>query len=81
MAKSSDVMSMIYPNGGWIAVGDDFGGIQFLECEPLTKADYEKAALSYDAWVIEKKELKAAAKTDLLAKLGITEEEARLLLG
>lgn len=80
MPTTSEVMSMIYPDGGWVAVGDDFDGIQFLECAPVTKANYEKAAASYDGWKLEQKEAKAAKKAALLDKLGITEDEAKTLL-
>ena len=79
MATSSEVMSMIYPNGGYVAVGEDFEGIQFLECPPITKTAYNKAASEYDAWKLKIKTDKEVAKAALLAKMGITAEEAKLL--
>lgn len=80
MATSSEVMSMVYPDGGWVAVGEEFEGIQFLECAPITKTAYNKAALEYDAWKLKVKTDKETAKAALLVKLGITAEEAKLLL-
>jgi hypothetical protein len=80
MANSSEVMSMIYPDGGWVAVGEDFEGIQFLECPPITKTAYNKAASEYEAWKLKVKTDKETAKAALLTKLGITAEEAKLLL-
>lgn len=71
---------MIYPDGGWIAVGEDFEGIQFLECAPITKANYAKAVETYDAWKAQQQATKAAKKAELLVKLGISEDEAKLLL-
>ena len=80
MVTSSEVMLMIYPNGGWVVVGDDYEGIQFLECTLITKADYLKAAASYETWKAEQKTQKANAKAALLTKLGITEDEVKILL-
>lgn len=80
MATSSEVLSMIYPDGGWIAVGDDFDGIQFLECPPITKAAFDKAKNDFDAWKTKQKTDRETAKAALLAKMGITADEANLLL-
>jgi len=79
MATSSEVLSMIYPDGGWIAVGDDFDGIQFLECEPITKAEYEKAETNFESWKAKQKSEKEIAKAALLIKLGITADEMAIL--
>lgn len=81
MTKHQLVLEMLFPNGGYVAVGDTFEGIQFLECEPITKAQYDAAFAQYDALKAKEQETRAAAKADLLQKLGITEDEARLLLG
>jgi hypothetical protein len=80
MATSSEVMAMVYPDGGWVAVGDDFEGIQFLECAPITKTAYNKALADYDAWKAKQKSDKETAKATLLTKMGITADEAKLLL-
>jgi hypothetical protein len=81
MADSGDVLAMLIPQGGYILVGDDYDGIQFLECEPITKAEFEEGFTKYDSWKAEQDATKTAAKTALLARLGITEEEAQLLIG
>lgn len=80
MATSSEVLAMIYPEGGWIAVGEDFEGIQFLECAPITKAAYNKAANDFESWKAKQKSDKEIAKAALLTKLGISADEAALLL-
>lgn len=80
MAKGNQVLMMLIPDGGWIISGDDYEGITFLECEPITKAEYEAGFAAYDAWKTEQDAKAAADKSALLAKLGITEDEARLLL-
>jgi len=37
MAKGFEVLSMLIPNGGWVISGNEYEGIEFLECEPITK--------------------------------------------
>lgn len=80
MAKSYQVLAMLIPNGGYVQYGEEYEGIQFIECEPITKKQYEDGFAQYDAWKAQQEAETATAKTALLAKLGITEEEARLLL-
>ena len=80
MASGTEVLSMILPNGGWYIQGDEYEAIQFLECEPITKAQFTAGFAKYDAWKTEQDASKAAAKSALLAKLGITADEAALLL-
>jgi len=79
MAKCYQVLSMLIPNGGYVQVGEEYEGIQFLECEPISKAEYEAGFAQYDAWKAEKDAEKAAEKQALLDRLGITAEEAKLL--
>ena len=81
MAKGSDVLLMLIPTGGWAITGNEYEGIQFLECEPITKAEFEAGFAQYDAWKAEQDATKAAQRQALLTRLGITEDEARLLLG
>lgn len=80
MAKSYEVLSMLIPNGGFVQIGDEYEGIQFLECEPITKEQYEAGFAEYDAWKAEQDATRAATKAALLERLGITEDEAKLLL-
>lgn len=81
MAKAHEVLSMLIPTGGWVITGNEYEGIQFLECEPITKAEFEAGFAQYDAWKAEQDATKAAQRQALLTRLGITEDEARLLLG
>lgn len=81
MATTSQVLGFLIPNGGYYAVGDDYEGIQFLECEPITKAQFTAGFTQYDAWKAEQDSKAAADKATLLAKLGITADEVKLLLG
>jgi hypothetical protein len=80
MAKSYEVLSMLIPNGGYVQYGEEYEGIQFIECQPITKAQFEAGFAQYDAWKAEQDSAKATQKAALLNRLGITEEEAKLLL-
>jgi hypothetical protein len=81
MATGAEVLSMLIPQGGWIISGDDYENITFLECEPITKEQYGDGFAQYNTWKAEQAEVKATAKAALLTRLGITAEEAQLLLG
>ncbi|CAB4180379.1 hypothetical protein UFOVP1051_18 [uncultured Caudovirales phage] len=81
MAKSYEVLTHLIPDGGWYISGDDFSGIQFLECEPITKEEFDAGFAQYDAWKAQQESKAATDKAALLAKLGITADEAKLLLG
>ena len=80
MVTGSNVLEYLLPNGGWIITGNDYEGIQFLECEPITKAEFEAGFAQYDAWKAEQDAAVAADKASLLTNLGITADEAKLLL-
>ncbi len=80
MATGSNVLEMLIPQGGWIITGNEYEGIQFLECEPITQAQFEAGFAQYDAWKAEQDTKAEADKAALLAKLGINADEAKLLL-
>jgi hypothetical protein len=81
MATFQQVISMLIPNGGYVANGETYEGIEFLEATPITKEQFETGFAQYDAWKTEQAAAKAHERAALLERLGITEEEARLLLG
>ena len=81
MAKGYEVLTMLRPDGGWVIVEDNFDSIRWDKgIAPLTKEEYEAGFAQYDAWKAEQDSAKAAKKTALLDRLGITEDEAKLLL-
>jgi hypothetical protein len=80
MAKGKEVLEMLIPLGGWIISGNDYDGITFLECEPITKAQFDAGFAQFDAKKAEEDAKAEADKAALLAKLGITADEAKLLL-
>ena len=76
-----DVMSYLLPNGGWSIHGDDFDTVIFDKgAQKITKAEFEAGFTSYAAWKTNQEAEKAATKSALLSRLGITEDEAKLLL-
>ena len=80
MARSGEVLSMLCPNNEYVIYGDDFDSIQWIKGEPITKAEFEAGFAKVDAWKAEQEAKAAADKAALLAKLGITADEAKLLL-
>ena len=80
MAKAYEVLQMLIPQGGWAMTGDEYEGIEWFECQPITKAQFEAGFAQYDSWKAEQDSKAAADKAALLAKLGITADEAKLLL-
>ena len=80
MAKASEVLQMLCPNTEWVITGNDFDSIQWIKGETITKAQFEAGFAQYDAWKAEQDSKAAADKAALLAKLGITADEAKMLL-
>jgi hypothetical protein len=82
MAKNYEVLAMLIPNGGYTQVGEDYEGIEFLECESITKKQYTDGFAKYDAWKTKQDADKATAKTaaqEKLAALGLTVEDLTAL--
>jgi hypothetical protein len=81
MATGGNVLGMLIPTGGWVIYGDDFDSIRYDDdVKPITKKQFDDGFAQYDAWRAEQDALKAANKNALLDRLGITEDEAKLLL-
>jgi hypothetical protein len=82
MATGADVIEMLIPTGGWIMVGNDYEGITFLECEPITKAQFEAGFAQYDSWKAEQDAKAVADKSAAQAKLaalGLTADDLKAL--
>ena len=80
MATGGDVLSMLCPNTEWVIRGGDFDSIEWIKGEKITKVQFEAGFAQFDAWKAEQDSKAEADKAALLAKLGITADEARLLL-
>jgi hypothetical protein len=82
MATSSDVLQMLFPNGGWVLRGNDYEGIEFIEATPITKTQFEAGFAQYDAWKAEQDTKAAtdkAAAQAKLAALGLTTDDLKAL--
>ena len=82
MAKVAEVLSMLIPEGGWVATGDEYEGIQFLECAPITKKQFTDGFAKFDAWKAEqdaKAEASKSAAQAKLAALGLTADDLKAL--
>ena len=80
MAKHYEVLNMLIPNGGYVQRGEEFEGIEFIECEPITKEQYLTGFAQFDAWKAAQDAKKISDKAALLDRLGLTADEAALLL-
>jgi hypothetical protein len=70
-----------YPDDEWILNGDEYDGLIWLSESPKpTKAQLDAQWLEVQAEIETEIQAKAAAKAALLERLGLTAEEAVLLL-
>jgi hypothetical protein len=82
MATGAEVLEMLIPTGGWVIYGDDFHSIIYDEnVTPLTEKQFNDGFPVYDAYKAEQDTAKATARQAVLDRLGITAEEAQLILG
>lgn len=82
MTNGAQVLQILIPQGGWVIYGDNYEGIQFLECEPITKEQFEAGFAQVDAAKAQA-EAEAAAKKAAaeakLAALGLTADDLKAL--
>jgi hypothetical protein len=82
MATHSDVLSYLRPNGGYVSRGTEYAGIEFIECEPFTEAEYNAAFDKVDAAQAAKENAALAAKQAAQSKLtalGLTLDDLKAL--
>ena len=81
MAKTYEVLKMLCPNVEWSLIGDNFDDINWHgQNSPITKKQFQDGFAQFDSAKAAQETAKAAEKIALLARLGITAEEAALLL-
>ena len=81
MAKARDVLSYLLPNGGWTIQGEDFASIVYDDgVTPVSKSAFDSAFAEVDNLTAQKLAEAQANKAALLERLGITADEAALLL-
>lgn len=83
MAKASEVLEMLLPEGGWIISGENFENIIWVDERPrCTQEQFEAGFAEYDAWKAEQDAAKATAKAQAEAKLealGLTADDLKAL--
>ena len=81
MASGAEVLTMLCPDTEWVISANDYDSIQWIKGEPITKVEFEAGFAKVDAWKADQDAKAEATKAAVLAKLGITADEAKLLLG
>ena len=82
MTSAGDVLSMLIPQGGWVTRGNDYNAIEWISCEPITKAQFEAGFAQFEAWKTQQEALELAAKNaaqSKLAALGLTADDLKAL--
>jgi hypothetical protein len=82
MAQAYEVLQLLIPTGGWVITGNEYEGIEFLECKPITKAQFEAGFAEVDAKKAEREAQAEAAKAAAQAKLeglGLTAGDLKAL--
>jgi hypothetical protein len=81
MAKVYEVLEMLCKGVEYVYRGENYEDIDWLGEKPaITKAKFEAGFAQYDAFKAEQDAAQTAAKSALLDRLGMTEDEAKLLL-
>ena len=77
----SHILTLNYKGQEWHLVGDDYEGLNWLSNTPKPSlAELQEQWPEVEAAVLKMAQDKIDAKAALLERLGITEEEAKLLL-
>lgn len=81
MIDYTKILLYKYPNDEWTLNGDDYEGLTWLSDTPKpTKSTLDALWPEVQDLIANEAQAKAQAKAALLAQLGITEEQAKLLL-
>lgn len=80
MVTGTEVLQMLIPQGGWAIIGDDYENIQFIDCESISKKEFLDGFNNYPIWLENRNAELAKQKENILNKLGITSDEAKMIL-
>ena len=83
MAKLAEAINLYNPSAQWTLLGNDYETLDWhsVDIAKPTKAELENLLLEVEAVKAQQEADNSTAKAALLARLGITAEEAVLLLG
>jgi hypothetical protein len=78
-----EAIHILRPNAEWVIQGETYSGLEWLDKNQTKPTEQEITAKIAELPQLKEnqKAQKAADRAALLAKLGISEDEARLLLG
>jgi hypothetical protein len=81
MIDYAKVLANYFITDEWYLDGEDYDGLVWLsdKAKP-SRAELDELSAQMEAHFADKEAIKAANKTALLEKLGITSDEAKLLL-
>jgi hypothetical protein len=80
MATAAEAVGFLLPDGGYVLRGENYEDLEILSDKKITKAQFLAAFSQYDQAKAASDLSKATAKEALLTRLGITADEAKLLL-
>lgn len=81
MARGGQILSLLCPNAEWKITENDYDSIDWYDKKPaITKAEFENALANYDNLKAGELATKEAKRQEVLTKLGLTAEEAQVLL-
>lgn len=81
MADGGQVLTMLCPDVEWTITENDYDSIDWYGKKPaITKKQFEEALANYDALKAAEEAEKLAKRQEILDRLGLSEEEAQLLL-
>jgi len=80
MVQGFEVLEMLCGQTGWTIYGEEYENIIWGEATPITKKQFADGFAAVKALRIEQAKTKETQKTALLQQLGITADQAKLLL-
>jgi hypothetical protein len=81
MMDIAQILSRKFPDNEWTLNGDDYAGLVWLSTNPKpTEKKLQDLWSIVQQEIIDEKSIKATAKAALLERLGISAEEADLLV-
>ena len=82
MANGGQVLRHLIPTGGWTISENDFDSIVYDDgVKPITKKQFDDAFKIVDKINDDKEKANAIAKAAILARIGLTADELKTILG
>ena len=76
------VIDILVPNAKFVLIGDTLDGLEWLDERPFpTKSEFDATLKKLPALIKAETEAKEAKRQAILDRIGLTADEAKLLLG